>query len=122
VETSNNAVTLEWLDGSKLGVRILKVSGPLLISNFFDFQSAARENTPPVLILDLSGVPYMDSAALGSLMGIHVTAERTKRKYGLANICERIMTMLNVSGVTEVLAIFPSVQAAESALTATTAA
>ncbi len=107
---------LESLAGAHEGERILKVNGPLVISNFFDFQQAAREDKSPLLIIDLAGVPYMDSAALGSILGIHVSCGRKQTKYALINVAPRIDTMFNISGVRDTLVMFPTLAAAEAAL------
>ncbi len=82
---------------------MLKVSGPLTIRNFFDFQDLTRTQQSPVLIVDLGGVPYMDSAALGSVLGIHVSRGKHGRKYALINVSERLKTMFTVCGVSDVL-------------------
>ncbi|MBV8070811.1 MAG: STAS domain-containing protein [Acidobacteriaceae bacterium] len=102
--------------GSRDGITVMKVSGPLTIRNFFEFQDKTRQNTSPVLIIDLADVPYMDSAALGSLLGVHVSCGKHKRKYGLINVTERLLTMFTVCGVRDVLVTFPSLADAEAAL------
>ena len=114
-ETAND-VKIESEPGSREGVRILKVSGPLTIRNFFEFQDLSRKDTSPLLIVDLGGVPYMDSAALGSLLGVHVSCEKSGRKYALINVCDRLRKLFEVCGVTEVLVTYPSLAEAEAAL------
>ena len=64
-------------------VRMLKLSGPFTLKGIWDFQAAAREGDAPVTIIDLTEVPYMDSAALGSIMGVHVSCQRLARKYAI---------------------------------------
>jgi anti-anti-sigma factor len=107
---------VELLPGSHQGESILKVRGPLIISNFFEFQQAAREDTSNLLIIDLADVPYMDSAALGSILGVHVSCGRKKTKYALVGVSPRIETMFTVSGVRDLLVMFPTLAAAEAAL------
>jgi anti-anti-sigma factor len=107
---------IESLPGLHEGERILKVRGPLVISNFFDFQQAAREDKSRLLIIDLAEVPYMDSAALGCILGIHVSAGRKQNKYALINVPPRIETMFSISGVRDTLVMFPTLQDAEAAL------
>lgn len=109
-------VNIESVPSSRSGVTILKLNGPLTIRNFFDFQERTRGETSPVLIIDLAGVPYMDSAALGSLLGVHVSCGKSNRKYGLINVNERLLTMFTVCGVRDVLVTFPSLAEAEAAL------
>jgi anti-anti-sigma factor len=107
---------IESLVGPHEGERILKVHGPLVISNFFEFQQTAREDKSALLILDLAGVPYMDSAALGSVLAVHVSCGRKQTKYALINVAPRIETMLNISGVRDVIVMFPTLADAEAAL------
>jgi anti-anti-sigma factor len=111
-----SALQVESLAGSHEGERILKVNGPLVISNFFEFQQAAREDKSRLLIVDLEGVPYMDSAALGSILGIHVSCGRKQTKYALIHVAPRIESMMNLSGVRDTVVIFPTLEAAEAAL------
>ncbi len=109
-------VRIETQAGSRPDVTVLKVIGPLTIRNFFEFQDATRSNQSPVLVIDFGEVPYMDSAALGSVLGLHVSCERNKRKYGLINVNARLRTMFTVCGVQDVLVTFPSLADAEATL------
>ena len=77
------------------------------------FQAYFRQLTPPVLIVDLSQVTYMDSAGLGLLMNGYVSAEGRKNKFLLAAVNERVNALLQLTRVDTVLHIFPSVDAAE---------
>ena len=97
------------------GRRILKLSGPFTLSGVFDFQDAIRK-VPPLLLIDMTGVPYMDSAALGSLMGLHVSCQKDYRRYALVGVADRLQTLFRVSGVNAILAVYPSLAEAEAAL------
>ena len=113
---TSQEVQVETFAGSRPGVTVLKVTGPLTIRNFFDFQAQTRSQKSPVLIIDLGQVPYLDSAALGSLLGVHVSCGKNNRKYGLVNVNDRLKTMFTVTGVADVLMTFPNVAEAEAAL------
>jgi anti-anti-sigma factor len=67
------------------GGRILTLSGPLILANLFDFQSIVRQAHTD-LIIDLAGVPYMDSAGLGSVLGAFASCQRTGCRFALANV------------------------------------
>jgi anti-anti-sigma factor len=103
-------------NGSQPHVTILQVSGALTIRNFFEFQDLTRSEKAPVLIVDLSDVPFIDSAALGCLLGLHLSCMKSNRKYGIAGTNDRLNTMFTVCGIQGVLALFPSVAVAEAAL------
>lgn len=70
---AENQLELEWRDGSG-GQRVLVCKGPLTIATLFGLRDAAKLAQSQSLILDLSQVPYIDSAALGTLVQINVSA------------------------------------------------
>ena len=109
-------VKVEMLTGSREDIRVVKLSGPLTIHNFFDFQDLVRKERPRVLIVDLADVPYIDSAALGSLVGIHVSCEKDGRKYALVNANERLKNLFSVTGVNALLVTYTSLADAEAIL------
>jgi anti-anti-sigma factor len=109
-------VTIETVAGSREDVRIIKLRGPLTIHNFFEFQSLAREQAARDLVIDFADVPYIDSAALGSLVGIHVSYGKASRKYALVNVNERLERLFAMSGVDQFLVRYQTVAAAEAAL------
>lgn len=108
-------VTVETLPGSNGEVCVLKVSGALTINNFFDFQDAARKNCSGLLVIDLADVPYIDSAALGCLIGIHVSREKNGRHYALVNVNERLKSLFKMCGVDALLITRGSVAEAKAA-------
>jgi len=116
METPAQEVRLASVSSSDGSITVLKVAGPLTIRNFFEFQDRTRQDSSPVLIIDLEDVPYMDSAALGSLLGVHVSRAKNGRKYALINVSDRLLTMFTVAGVRDVLSVFPDLPSAESAL------
>ncbi len=110
-------VNLETSIGSSDKVQIVKVIGPLTMNNFFDFQAWTRKKpSPEVMIIDLSETPYIDSAALGSLVGLHVSCNSSGRKYGLVNANERLHKLFGMTNVHSFLVHFDSVAEAEAAL------
>ncbi len=63
---------IEDVSGTPSGQRMLRLRGPIVLTNFFEFQSMVRGNTSRHLILDLTAVPYIDSAGIGALVGAYV--------------------------------------------------
>ena len=105
----------ETLDGGQ-GARIIKLTGPLTINTLFDFQQLARQELAKPIVIDLTGVPYMDSGGLGSVLGILASCQRTHRGFALTGLNERLRTLIEVSGVAGLLPSFDSLDAAESAV------
>jgi len=109
--------TIQNVQGPREGVRVIRITGAFTIqTHLFEFQEMVRGHTDPVLIVDLSEVPYMDSAAMGALLGLHVSCQKEHRKYGLAGIVHRVQTLFQVCKVEGMLTCFPTVEAAEEAL------
>ncbi len=102
--------------GQREGTMIVRLIGPLTLTTIFDFQSEFRAMRPPVLILDLSQSPYMDSAGLGLVMNKYVSAQAGQRMFLVAGVNGRIEALMELTKVTRVLSLFPSVEAAEASL------
>lgn len=81
------------------GATVLRIHGPLLLGNFFPLQNMVRSDSAPLLILDLTDMPYIDSAGIGCLVGAHVSRENSGRKLVLVGANERLQTSLKVTKV-----------------------
>ena len=113
-----DSIKIEVEPGQKQGARIFRITGPLTLTTLFDFQDALRREVSAVTIIDLSAVPYIDSAALGSLLGFHVSCEQKGRRYALAGMAQRVESLLQVARVDKILLRFPTVDDAEKSLQA----
>jgi anti-sigma B factor antagonist len=105
-------------DGTAPGQRILRLRGPLTVHTIFDFQATMRAEESPALIVDFSGVPYIDSAGLGSLVGAHVSAQRAHRKFALTAMNERVKALLSMTQVARLLLPYETIEDAERAMAA----
>ena len=112
---STQPFKIETLDSAS-GAKILKLIGPLTIQTLFDFQQMVREETSKPIILDLSGVAYMDSAGLGCVVSAFTTCQRNHRAFGITGIGDRIKTLFAVTHVDGLLPCFDSLEAAEAAV------
>jgi anti-anti-sigma factor len=99
------------------GARLIELRGPLTITTLFGFQSAAREERAKPVVVDISGVPYMDSAGLGCLISIFTSCQGTGRGFGLFGVAPRIQTLFEVTRVSGLIPTSPSLEAAEQAAT-----
>ncbi|MBZ5646385.1 MAG: STAS domain-containing protein [Acidobacteriia bacterium] len=102
--------------GSREGCIVVHLSGPLTIATLFEFQTLLRSERSPVLVLDLAGVPYLDSAGLGCLLGAHVSRQKDGRKLMLAGVSDRVKTVFLLTHVDPLFQFFDSVSQAEAAL------
>jgi len=106
---------MQWLADCAPGIRILKLSGPFTLTAVFEFQAAVRQPSEAATIIDMSDVIYMDSAALGSVLGLHVSCQRDQRSYALVGVGERLRTLFRVAGVDNVLVTADSLEQARAA-------
>ncbi len=106
---------IEELPGSREGIRILRLSGPLSLTNVFGFQAKVRADTSRSLILDFSAVPLADSAGIGALVGAYVSRQKDGRSLGLVGVNQRIHQALEVTRVNNFFRFFATVDEAEQA-------
>lgn len=107
---------IEDLNGIPAGQRVLRLSGPILISNFFEFQSMVRSDSSRVLILDLAKVPYIDSAGIGALVGAYVNRQKDGRQLALAGVTDRVHNTMQVTRDEQFFRFYDTVAAAQAAL------
>lgn len=106
---------IEDIPGSREGIHILRLSGPLTLSNVFGFQSKVRADTSQRLILDFTDVPLADSAGIGALVGAYVTRQNGGRSLGLVGVNQRIHQALEITRVDNFFRFFATVAEAELA-------
>jgi len=114
--------TIESIAGPQDGVRILRLTGPFTLSQVREFQSVVRNGADPITLIDLTDVPYMDSASLGSILGVHVSYQRDHRKYALIGVSARHRLLFEVGGLEDLLVIHDAVEDALANLVADEAA
>jgi anti-sigma B factor antagonist len=102
--------------GNKSGVRIITVKGPFTLRNVMDFQNIFHQSEDPVTLVDLSGVPYIDSAALGAIISVHTSSVRRHSKYAITGVGERLRSIIEMTGVGNILVTYPTTEDAESKL------
>ncbi len=110
-------LSIQEIKGVREGEQVLKLAGSLTMTTLFGFRDAVQATTAPLLILDLADVPFMDSAGLGVLVNAHVSCVSRGRRLALVGLVDRVRTLLTVTNVHKVLAVFPTLQEAEEAAT-----
>jgi anti-anti-sigma factor len=108
-------LNIEDIPGSRDGIRILRLAGPLTLSNLFGFQSKLRADDSRALILDLTNVPLADSAAIGALVGAYISRQKDGRSLGLVGVNQRIHNALEVTRVQNFFHFYETVAEAEQA-------
>ncbi|HWW18150.1 MAG TPA: STAS domain-containing protein [Candidatus Saccharimonadales bacterium] len=79
-----------------------------------DFMNTLRPEPATRLVLDMSGVPYMDSAGVGALVSLFVNRRNNEKSLALVGLTTQGTAVLQVSGLVKLLPIFASVEDAVS--------
>ena len=110
-------LTITESQGAQEGERILRLNGPITITTLFALRDTMRaEKAAKTLILDFSQVPYVDSAGVGVIVNAHVSCVNSGRRVVLVAVNDRVRTLMKNTRVDEVLAIFPTLEEALSAM------
>ena len=109
-------LTVETSPSSRADAVVLRLHGPITLATLFPLQDALHAQSAPLTILDLSQVPYIDSAGLGTILMFYVSAEKSSHKLALAGVTDRVLSLIRMTRVDTVLSMFPSVEAAEQAI------
>ena len=113
-----DSLSIEDRPGTQSGQRVLTLHGALVLTTVFDFQKTVRADESRSLIIDVTNVPYVDSAGIGALVGAYVTRQNSKRSLALVGVSDRIHTALKVTHVEQFFRFFDTVDDAEDATVA----
>lgn len=91
------------------------MNGPLTLGNISDFQEKVRTDKSPYLIIDFTQVPYIDSAGIGALVGVHVSRKKEGRQLALVGVNQHVRDALRTTNVEQFFAIFLTQDEAEAA-------
>jgi anti-sigma B factor antagonist len=79
--------------GTQNDKHTLRLIGPLTISTLFEFQNLVRASAGSMLV-DMTQVPYIDSAGVGALVGAYVRHNKDGHSLTLAGVNERVRNIL----------------------------
>lgn len=105
------AVTIEPQDGAAIA-RIVGNVDTVTAEQLLDALEAAIADGHANLVGDFSGVAYTSSAGLRSLLAAMKGARRSGGDFRLAAVPDRVHKVLQLSGFTSILRLYPDVDAA----------
>ena len=76
-------------------------------------KAEVRADHAASLIIDLSGVPYIDSAGIGSLVNGYVSHQNAGKTLSLVGVTDRVRTSLRIANVEQFFPIFSNLAEAE---------
>jgi anti-anti-sigma factor len=80
---------VEKTAGSTAAVTIYQLEGKLSLETVADFIPRMRLETAKHVILDLSGVNFLDSAGVGALVSLFVNRRNQGKTFALAQPCPK---------------------------------
>jgi anti-sigma B factor antagonist len=104
---------IEVAAGKSEGTRVVRVTGPILLSNFFALKAELEKENPPVTILDLSEVEYMDSAGMGAIINYYVSAQKRGHNLIAAGLNFRVIELFKLTHVDSLIPMAATAEEAE---------
>lgn len=102
-------LTLETQESSQPGLKIIALIGSLTLETVTGFNHSLREETSPVLLLNLAKLEWLDSAGVGVLVQLLVRRAKGKAALALAGLSPRNRGVLDVAHVLNLFSVFPAV-------------
>src|SRR5271165_4825805 len=84
--------------------------GKLSLETVSECMQKLRADTAPHLILDMSGVSYLDSAGVGSLVSLFVNRRSGGKTFALAALTPQSSAVVTVAGLQNLLPVFPTLE------------
>lgn len=91
------------------------MDGKLVLETVSEFLQTMRSQATPRLVMDMSGVSFLDSAGVGALVQIFVHRRNQGQKFSLAALTPQGMAVMQVAGLMKLMPVFPSVEEAQQA-------
>src|ERR1700761_3364385 len=103
--------------GATGSTSIVRLKGPLTITTLFQLQDSFKEVDDADTVIDVSEVPYIDSAGLGTILSRWSHTQRTGHKFALTGVSPRIDALLEITKVNTVLPMFKTADDADQSFT-----
>ena len=108
-------LTIHRKEGKNPGTVIMQLTGPITLINLFDLQAQLRTGQLPKLsILDLSGVPYMDSSGMGAIINYFVRCQNNGARLIVVGVSSRVLELFKMTKVDALIDQAATVEEAEA--------
>jgi anti-sigma B factor antagonist len=103
---------LEKLPATNGANLVTRLNGKLSLETVHNFIQAMRQEPADHVVLDMSGVSFLDSAGVGALVSLFVNRRNNGKSLVLAGLTQQGSAVMQVAGLTKILPVFPTVEAA----------
>ncbi len=101
--------------GANGDLLVSRLNGKLSLETVHDFISTMRTEPATRLVLDMSGVSFLDSAGVGALVSLFVSRRNLGKTLALAALTQQGTAVMQVSGLLKLLPVYPTVEQAMAA-------
>ncbi len=91
---------------------IYQPKGKLSLETVTDFIKVLRADPAKHLIIDMSGITYLDSAGVGSLVSLFVNRRSNAKTFALAGLSSQSSAVVTVAGLHNLLPIYKTLDEA----------
>jgi anti-anti-sigma factor len=112
---AESTLTIDATPGSAPGTMILRLAGPMTLTNLPALRAHLRSGELPRLtILDMTGVSFMDSSGMNEIISHEVYCRDHHVRLALAGVAPRVLGVLQITRLDKVLTIAATVEDAEA--------
>ena len=94
---------------------VMRLDGKLSLETVHNFVQTLRPEPAAHLILDMSGVSFLDSAGVGALVQLFVHRRSKGQTFTLTGLTKQGNAVIQVAGLTKLLPIYGTVADAQAA-------
>jgi anti-anti-sigma factor len=100
----DSPLTFQRIDNNANGTSIFRLDGPLTLRNMFELQAALRaEPLARKTVVDLTNVPYMDSAGMGVIVNCYVNCCNRGAEFVAVGVHERVLQLFKLTRVDQLI-------------------
>jgi anti-sigma B factor antagonist len=103
------------------GVKVVHLSGPIDVSQAMQLREVLGEHLDGAgarVLVDLSGVPLIDSSGIGVMVTAHRRADSTGASFALAGAGATVARVFSMTRTDKLLTLYPEVEEGVEALRA----
>jgi anti-sigma B factor antagonist len=112
---THSSLNLEKHSSSSDTHTIYQATGKLSLETVNEFIQRMRPEPAQHLVLDMSGVNFLDSAGVGALVSLFVNRRSHNKTFALAALAPQASAVVTVAGLQKLLPIFATIDEARKA-------
>ena len=103
---------MQHVQASQNGDLVVRLEGKLALETVNSFIQTMRHEQATHLVLDMSGVSFLDSSGVGALVSLYVSRKHSGKSLAIARLTPQGNAVLQVSGVVKLIPTFATVEEA----------